>query len=68
MSGKYKEFIDWGRSGGNKRWSSEKTRLIEILRGLTTKRELDFYLKLDPSPSDLQEAIIELRKRHGRKS
>ena len=60
---KYKEFKEYGSKGGNKRWSNYKGYLVDEMRKLTTKKELDFYLSLNPTPSELQKAYLELLKR-----
>lgn len=58
------DFVSFGKKGATIRWSNYRGHLVEELRGLTTKHELDFYLSLNPSNQSLREALMELRKRN----
>ena len=57
-----KEYTDFGRKGAVIRWSNYRGHLVEELRKLTTKNELDFYLSTNPSHSELNRVLMELRK------
>lgn len=58
------KFIELGRQGAETRWSNYRLALINDIRGLTDKKELDFYLSLNPSNQSLREILMELRKRN----
>lgn len=62
---KDEKMSELGKRGADIRWTNYRLTLINELRGLTTKEELDFYVNF--SNSGLQEVIFNKRqKKHER--
>lgn len=62
-----KDFVEWGRIGGKVKATNYRKYIIDELRKLTSKKELDMLLEYETSV--LQKILIsKSNKQHGQKS